>query len=94
MYVCAIGFWNVRGFTAERAVDVLPLPAPKDGGSWTVLAGRNGSGKSTFLRTLALAIAGPRWPVPSCRTSAAGSPPASSRRRRGCTCGRTTASTG
>ncbi|MFI1487649.1 AAA family ATPase [Streptomyces sp. NPDC020747] len=60
MYVSAIGFSNVRGFTAERAVDELPLPTPQDGGSWTVLAGRNGSGKSTFLRTLALAIAGPQ----------------------------------
>lgn len=55
-----VGFSNVRGFTAERAVDELPLPAPQDGGSWTVLAGRNGSGKSTLLRALALAIAGPQ----------------------------------
>lgn len=60
MYVSAIGFSNVRGFTAERAVDELQLPIPQDGGSWTVLAGRNGSGKSTFLRALALAVAGPQ----------------------------------
>ncbi|KAA0935788.1 AAA family ATPase [Streptomyces apricus] len=60
MYVSGIGFSNVKGFTGERAVHELPLPVPKDGGSWTVLAGRNGSGKSTLLRTLALALAGPQ----------------------------------
>ncbi|MFJ5305695.1 AAA family ATPase [Streptomyces sp. NPDC088350] len=60
MYVSGIGFSNVRGFTGARAVERLPLPVPRDGGSWTVLAGRNGSGKSTLLRALALAIAGPQ----------------------------------
>lgn len=59
MYVTGIGFSNVRGFTGARAVDELPLPA-KDGGSWTVIAGRNGSGKSTLLRALALTLAGPQ----------------------------------
>ncbi|WKX11438.1 AAA family ATPase [Streptomyces sp. NL15-2K] len=59
MYVTAIGFRNVRGFTGDRAVNHLPLPAPPDGGSWTVIAGRNGSGKSTFLRALALCLGGP-----------------------------------
>ncbi|PIM71041.1 AAA family ATPase [Streptomyces sp. JV178] len=59
MYVSGIGFSNIRGFTGARAIDELPLPA-KDGGSWTVIAGRNGSGKSTLLRALALAIAGPQ----------------------------------
>ena len=59
MYVTGIGFANVRGFSGERAVHHLPLPTPPDGGSWTVIAGRNGSGKSTFLRALALCLAGP-----------------------------------
>ncbi|NGO41930.1 AAA family ATPase [Streptomyces ureilyticus] len=59
MYVSGIGFSNVKGFTGARAVDELPLPT-KDGGSWTVIAGRNGSGKSTLLRALALALAGPQ----------------------------------
>ncbi|MGP3952836.1 AAA family ATPase [Streptomyces sp. 7N604] len=59
MYVSGIGFSNVKGFTAERAVGELSLPAGASG-SWTVLAGRNGSGKSTLLRTLALTIAGPQ----------------------------------
>ncbi|WP_053656389.1 AAA family ATPase [Streptomyces sp. MMG1121] len=62
MYVTGIGFSNVRGFTGARTVDELPLSASHDGdgGSWTVLAGRNGSGKSTFLRALALTVAGPQ----------------------------------
>ncbi|WP_155058077.1 AAA family ATPase [Streptomyces blattellae] len=60
MYVSGIGFSNVRGFTGERAVDELPLSASREGGSWTVIAGRNGSGKSTLLRALALALAGPQ----------------------------------
>lgn len=59
MYVTGIGFSNIRGFTGARAIDELPLPA-KDGGSWTVIAGRNGSGKSTLLRALALTLAGPQ----------------------------------
>lgn len=61
MYVSGIGFSNIRGFTGERAVeDRLPLTAPINGGGWTVIAGRNGSGKSTFLRALALSLAGPQ----------------------------------
>ncbi|MFF0086069.1 AAA family ATPase [Streptomyces canus] len=61
MYVSGIGFSNVRGFAGERAVkDELPLTAPRDGGGWNVIAGRNGSGKSTFLRALALSLAGPQ----------------------------------
>lgn len=58
MYVSAIGFSNIKGFTGARAVDELPLPASE--GSWTVIAGRNGSGKSTLLRALALVLAGPQ----------------------------------
>ncbi|MFJ9636568.1 AAA family ATPase [Streptomyces sp. NPDC101178] len=60
MYVTEFGLSSVRGFHGARAVDTLVLPQPGDGGSWTVVAGRNGSGKSTFLRALALALAGPR----------------------------------
>ncbi|NKY37219.1 AAA family ATPase [Nocardia speluncae] len=59
MYVTGVGFSNVRGFTGARAVDELRLPAD-GGGSWTVIAGRNGSGKSTFLQVLALTLAGPQ----------------------------------
>src|SRR5690349_8092113 len=59
VYVSGIRFSNVKGFTAERAMGELSLPAEAEG-SWTVLAGRNGSGKSTLLRTLALTLAGPQ----------------------------------
>jgi energy-coupling factor transporter ATP-binding protein EcfA2 len=50
----------VRGFHDSRSVD-LDLTRP-DGtfAGWTVLAGRNGSGKSTVLQSLALALSGPR----------------------------------
>lgn len=60
MYVSGIGLSHVRGFTGARTVESrLPLTAPRDGGGWTVIAGRNGSGKSTLLRALALSLAGP-----------------------------------
>ncbi|MFC5290027.1 AAA family ATPase [Actinokineospora guangxiensis] len=59
MYVTGISLSNVRGFTGARAVNEIALPS-KDGGSWTVIAGRNGSGKSTLLRALALTLAGPQ----------------------------------
>src|SRR5947209_20185381 len=57
MYVKRIRLKNVRGF---GEVD-LDLSRP-DGSfaGWTVLAGRNGSGKTTFLRALALVMTGTR----------------------------------
>ncbi|HZH76116.1 MAG TPA: AAA family ATPase [Archangium sp.] len=60
MYISKIQLENIRGFrSGELGVD-LDLRRP-DGryAGWTVLAGRNGSGKSTFLKAVALAIAGP-----------------------------------
>jgi hypothetical protein len=60
MYVKRVDIENVRGFGAgERRVS-LDLERP-DGSlaGWTVLAGCNGAGKSTFLRAIALALAGP-----------------------------------
>jgi hypothetical protein len=59
VYVTHVEISDVRGFGGRQKVD-LPLSRP--GGSpagWTVVAGRNGAGKSTFLRTIALALAGP-----------------------------------
>lgn len=60
MHVSKLQISGVRGFTGDRSVD-LDLTRP-DGSlaGWTVLAGRNGSGKSTMLQALALVLAGPR----------------------------------
>ena len=59
MYVKEIRLQNARGFHDARDVS-LDLTRP-DGSlaGWTVLAGRNGSGKTSLLRAIALAIAGP-----------------------------------
>ncbi|MBZ4413733.1 AAA family ATPase [Myxococcus sp. XM-1-1-1] len=55
MYISHVRIENVRGFGSRNAVDI------KFGrkAGWTVIAGRNGAGKSTFLRAIALAAAGP-----------------------------------
>lgn len=59
MYVSRVRLENIRGFSDRRDVD-LTLTRP-DGShvGWTVLAGRNGSGKTSLLRAIALAIGGP-----------------------------------
>lgn len=62
MYIREIDIENVRGFgDGERGVH-LDLTRP-DGSlaGWTVIAGRNGTGKSTLLRAIALAVAGPTF---------------------------------
>lgn len=56
MYIREIHIENVRGF------DEVHLDLDRGGGTfagWTVIAGRNGTGKSTLLRALALSIIGP-----------------------------------
>ena len=60
MHISRVRIAGVRGFYDNRIVD-LDLTRP-DGSfaGWTVLAGRNGSGKSTVLQSLALALSGPR----------------------------------
>jgi hypothetical protein len=60
MHISRVRITGVRGFYQTRSVD-LDLTRP-DGtfAGWTVLAGRNGSGKSTVLQSLALALSGPR----------------------------------
>jgi energy-coupling factor transporter ATP-binding protein EcfA2 len=60
MHVTRLRISGVRGFHGARSVD-LNLTRP-DGSlaGWTVLAGRNGAGKSTILQSLALVLAGSR----------------------------------
>jgi hypothetical protein len=61
MYISRVKIENIRCFgEGDRAVD-LDLRRP-DGSyaGWTVIAGRNGAGKSTFLQAIALAAAGTR----------------------------------
>jgi len=61
MYIKRIFIENIKCFgKGENAVDIdLQRPDGSYAGL-TVLAGRNGSGKSTFLRAIALAVAGIR----------------------------------
>ncbi|MFE9004946.1 AAA family ATPase [Streptomyces sp. NPDC007875] len=60
MYVTDLELSGVRGFHGHRAAR-LRFPRREDGSyaGWTVLAGRNGSGKSTVLQALALVVQGP-----------------------------------
>lgn len=55
MYVTRVRVEDIKGFTGSRTAD-LTLPAR---GGWTVIAGRNSSGKSTLLQAIALALGGP-----------------------------------
>jgi len=58
MYIADIRISDVRGF-GKDAVSLSLERANGRYAGWTVIAGRNGSGKSTFLRTIALAVVGP-----------------------------------
>ncbi|MCC6556821.1 MAG: AAA family ATPase [Polyangiaceae bacterium] len=60
MYIRQVWIENVRCFGEDDQSVKLDLTRP-DGhlAGWTVVAGRNGAGKSTFLKAIALAAAGP-----------------------------------
>jgi hypothetical protein len=59
MYISQVRLRNIKGFHDARDV-ALDLKRP-DGtyAGWTVIAGRNGSGKTSMLRGIALAVSGP-----------------------------------
>ncbi|MFB4292587.1 AAA family ATPase [Nonomuraea sp. ATR24] len=58
MYISRLVIQGLRGFSGPRQVD-LDFSRP-DGSyaGWTVLAGRNGSGKTTILQAIALGVIG------------------------------------
>lgn len=60
MFIKKIEIEGIKGFGRGENGVILDLQRP-DGSyaGWTVIAGRNGTGKSTFLQTLALTLAGP-----------------------------------
>lgn len=58
IYIAKVQIENIRGFSGVKNVDLnFERPGAKYAG-WTVIAGRNGSGKSSLLRCMALLIAG------------------------------------
>lgn len=57
MYISKIRIDNIRGFSGSKTVDLnFTRPSGKHSG-WTVIAGRNGAGKTSLLRCIALALA-------------------------------------
>lgn len=59
MHITRIEIESVRGLSGQ-AVDVqLATPGADQPPRWVVVAGRNGAGKTTFLRAIAAAVAGP-----------------------------------
>jgi AAA domain, putative AbiEii toxin, Type IV TA system/AAA domain len=60
MFVREVRITGVKGFEPGTRDVKLNLERPDSSyAGWTVVAGRNGAGKSTFLQAIALAVAGP-----------------------------------
>ncbi|MER6946560.1 AAA family ATPase [Nonomuraea sp. NPDC000554] len=58
MYVAKLVIQGVRGFSGPREVSLDFIRPDGSYKGWTVLAGRNGSGKTTILQAIALGIVG------------------------------------
>src|SRR5262245_3286618 len=62
MYLRRLTIENVRGFgTGEQGVDIEFERPDGTFAGWTVVAGRNGTGKSTLLKAIALSIQSDAW---------------------------------
>lgn len=59
MYLRRLTLKNVKSFSGERCVDLGFTRPDGSYAGWTVIAGRNNSGKTSMLRAIALAICGP-----------------------------------
>lgn len=60
MYLTKVVIENIRGFgEGDQKVDISFERPSGDYAGWTVIAGRNGAGKSSLLKSIALSIAGP-----------------------------------
>lgn len=60
VYITKVEVANIRGFHGAKTVDIeFGRRADRGYAGWTVIAGRNGSGKTSLLRALALAVTGP-----------------------------------
>jgi len=59
MYISRVTLENVRAFSGPRNVDLTLTRPDGSHAGWTVLAGRNGSGKTSLVRAMALAASAP-----------------------------------
>ena len=59
MYISRVRLRNIRGFSGPRDVDLALTRPDGSHAGWTVVAGRNGAGKTSLLRAIALAVSGP-----------------------------------
>jgi hypothetical protein len=58
MYISHVRLENIRGFSGHRNVELTLTRPDGSHAGWTVLAGRNGSGKTSLLRAIALTVGG------------------------------------
>ncbi len=61
MYISSVSIFGIRGFRLRGSKPDVSLSLQRPDGSfagWTIIAGRNGAGKTTFLRALTMAVLG------------------------------------